>query len=216
MNSKKAYFIMLGSVGVLGIVFVASVFFGEQLLRDQSQKLMSLKLDNQLLDNQQTALVKANKDLQQYAELGVLARTIVPQDKDQAKTVREILNIAAANNIPITTLSFPSSNLGAAVVKTTPVQPAADGSTPATPAAPAAPPVTQVKPVDGIKGLYKMEIIVQTDPSSPRPYANLQQFLHSIEQNRRTAQISQLVITPSAKDINLLAFSLTINVFVKP
>ncbi len=199
---------MLGVVGLLVIVLIASVVFGEQILNKQSAKLMSLKLDNQILDQQQAALGKANRDLQKYSELGNLAKTIVPQDKDQAKTIREILNIANENDIPLTAITFPASSLGALPA----AAPTAGSTTPAV----TTPPVSQVKPVDGVKGVYRMEIIVQSDQTNPRPYANLQNFLAKLEQNRRTAQVSQLVITPDAKNISLLSFSLTINVFIKP
>ncbi len=208
MNNKRFYFFLLGIIGVLCTLLIASAVFGQKLMNSQSAKLMNLKLDNQLLDQQQTALGKANSDLLQYAELGILAKTIVPQDKDQAKTIREILNIADENDIPLTAISFPASTLGAPVVAT----PSSGTTTPVN----TTPPLSQVKPVVGVTGVYKMEITVQSDQTNPRPYANLQNFLAKLEQNRRTSQVSQLVITPNPKDIKLLSFSLTINVFIKP
>jgi hypothetical protein len=213
LTPKRAYFVMLGIIGIFALGLGASIYFGDQLLSKQAAKLTNLKLDNALLDQQQAALVKANKDVQQYSQLGDLARTIVPQDKDQAKTIREILSIASQSDVPLTAISFPASTLGAPKVVT--VAPVA-GSTATTPTTPVAPSVTQVKPVAGIKGLYVMEIIVQSDATDPKPYANLQNFLAKLEQNRRTAQVSQLVITPYPKDISLLSFSLTIDVFVRP
>lgn len=211
MSTKRAYFIMLGIIGLLAILLLGSAYMGEKLLHKQADKLLALKLDNQLLDKQQTALVKANRDLQQYSELGHLAETIVPQDKDQAKTVREILNIAAETGIPLTAINFSASTLGNAVPKAVTTN---DSTSTAT--TPVAPPVTQLKPVDGIKGLYRMEIIIMSNPTNPQPYSSLQNFLSRLEQNRRTAQVSQIIITPYSKDISKLSFQLTINVFVKP
>src|SRR5215217_7268218 len=101
MNSKRMFYIMIGAMVLVISVGVASVVLGNIILQKQSAKLVSLKLDNRVLDEQQRALVQANKDVQKYTELKNIAKTIVPQDKDQAKSVREIVQIAEDNKVPI-------------------------------------------------------------------------------------------------------------------
>lgn len=209
MKTKHMYYAMLGIIALLGIISAGSAYLGHMVLSKRAAQLTTLKLDTKLLDEQQVALQQANKDLQTYAPLGELAKSIVPQDKNQAAATREILSIAAETGIPISSITFPSSTLG------TPQPKASTGSGTSTTTT-TAPPLTQVKPVESIKGLYRMEIVVQSDQSKPQPYTNLQNFLAKLEQNRRTAQVSQLIITPYPKDISLLTFALTINVFVKP
>ncbi len=211
MTPKKSYYAMLGVLGLGFVVLIGAVVLGNTLINQQSAKLLGLKLENRVLDDQQSALITANKDIQKYADLNNVAKAIVPQDKDQAKTVREIVTIAKEANIPIASISFPSSTLGQAAPKTanTPDNPGS-GATVKTP------PVTQVKPVAGMVGVYQMEITIQSDSSQPVPYSAFIDFMKKLEKNRRTAQVSTITITPFSRDINLVTFSLGINVFIKP
>lgn len=202
---------MLGVLVLMAGLGIASIVVGNNMLQKKSDQLVALKLDNRLLEEQQIALVQANKDIEKYADLEKIAKSIVPQDKDQAKTVREIVELAAESGVPIASISFPSSNLGQGQPQV--VTPTESGTAPATPAAP---PITQVKPVDGIPGVFQLEINVQSDNGGPISYANLITFLTKLEQNRRTAQVSQITISPVPKDIRLLTLQLTINVYIKP
>ena len=86
----------------------------------------------------------------------------------------------------------------------------------AAPATPAAPAISQVKPVEGITGVYQLELNVNTDATSPITYAQLIDFLSRLEQNRRTAQITNLTIQPSPTDRNLLAVTLQLTIYIKP
>lgn len=216
MSSKKVYFGMLGLIGLLIIGGVGAVVIGNSMLKSKSNELVGLKLENRVLDEQQNALVQANKDIGTYAELENIAKSIVPQDKDQAKSVREIVKIAEDSGIKIASLSFPSSNLGTAAPKPAAVTPSEGNNEAPKPATPAAPPVSQVKAVDGIPGLYQLEINLQTDTNSPVSYASLINFLYNLEQNRRTAQVSQINIQPDPSNVGSLTFTLVINVFIKP
>lgn len=220
MNSKKAYYIMAGCTVLMFGVLGVTVVLGDMWLHKRSDQLRSVKLETRLLDEQQVSLVQANKDVAKYSDLESIANAIVPQDKDQAKTVREIVKLAQESNIPITSISFPTSSLGSAAQAPAASSSTADTSnsseSPSASAAAKAPPVTQVKAADGISGVYQMEINVQSDSSLPVPYAALITFLERLEQNRRTAQVSNITVTPSTKDPGLVTFTLMVNVYIKP
>jgi len=47
-------------------------------------------------------------------------------------------------------------------------------------------------------------------------YASFINFLSALEHNRRTAQISAITLQPSTNNPNLLAFTLTLNEYIKP
>ncbi len=207
---------MLGLIGLLVLGSVASIVVGNSMLKKQSNELINLKLENKVLDEQQIALISANKDIDKYADLEKVTKSIVPQDKDQAKSVREIVKLAEESGIDISSLSFPSSNLGTAAPKPeTTNKPEGSGDSPK-PATPSAPPVSQVKAVDGIPGVYQLEITLQSDSTKPVSYINLINFLTKLEQNRRTAQVAQISIQPKGNDIRELTFTIVINVFIKP
>jgi hypothetical protein len=218
MNSKRAFFVMIGIISLLAVLLIAGTVFGNRMLKKEADKLLSLKLDNRLLEEQQTALKQANKDIETYDDLEKIAKTIVPQEKDQARTAREIVKIAGDAGITIGSITFPASNLGQAVPKPV-VQPddvtKKSGATDI-PATPAAPSVSQVKAVDGISGLYQMEITVASDENHPVPYSNVIGFLQRLEQNRRTAQVSAINIQPDAKRKDLVTFNVVVIVYIKP
>src|SRR3990167_2987963 len=114
MNGKRAYFIMIGAVCALTLGSITAVFFGDKILQSKAKNLTNLKLDNKVLDEQQTSLAQAKKDIEKYSELEQIAKSVVPQDKDQAEVVREIVKVASDNGVKLSSISFPSSSLGQA------------------------------------------------------------------------------------------------------
>lgn len=200
LSSKQAHLIMQGICIMLIIGVFTSTYFVNSWLHTRSDKLVQVKLDNRLIDEQQTSLIAANKTVQKYTELNNIARAIVPQDKDQAKAVRELVKVADETGIKLGAISFPASTLGQTVPKGT--------------AAPSS--VTQVKPVSGIPGVYTMEINVQQDAASPTSYTKLIDFLSRLENNRRTAQVINVTVQPTPQDRNKLTFSLVVNTYIKP
>lgn len=206
MNSKRVLFLMIGLVVLLAGAGAASVFFGNSMLSKQGKKLLELRLEDRVIEEQQAALIAANKEIDQYADLEKIAKTVVPQDKDQARTVREINKIAEESGIKLKSVTFPASNLGQAVA--TPTQAESENST-----TPAQPPLTQVKPVEGIPGVYALEIVISPIDVQPVSYNKFIDFLERLEKNRRTAHVDKIAITPVG---NAISFTLTLNAYVKP
>lgn len=213
MGSKRVYIGMIILVSLLGCGIIAVAILGDGILQKQSKKLVSLKLDNEVLNEQQTSITQAKKDIAKYAELNKEAKAIVPQDKNQAAAVREITKIASESGIKLSSISFPASSLGQKATTPTSTD-KSEGSD--TTKKEAAPPVTQVKPVEGIKGVYSMEITIQQDSNTPVPYFSLTLFLAKLEQNRRTAQVTSVTIQPIAKSPDKLAFTLVLSTYIKP
>lgn len=209
MNPKRFFYVMIGSLCLLTILIIGGVFGGNQLLQKKSQKLVELKAQNKAIEEQQVSLLQAKKDIEKYSQLNAITKAIVPQDKDQAKTVREINAIANQNGITLKEVTFTNSTLGQAQA----VKPAEGSAGAPAPATPAAPVITQVKPVEGIKGVFSLEITIT--PKEAIAYNNFLSFLEGLEQNRRTAHVSKISINPT-KDGRSLTFSLTLNAYVKP
>jgi hypothetical protein len=76
--------------------------------------------------------------------------------------------------------------------------------------------LTQLTPVKGITGVYDLKITVQQTENAAVPYSTFITFLEKLEQNRRTAQVSSISVTPSTKNPNLVAFTLIIDEYIKP
>ncbi len=208
MNSRRIFFVMVTVLILLTGVAIAGIVLGNLFFQKQSVELVNLKLENHLIEEQQTALLQANKDIERYTELDQLARTIVPQDKDQAKTIRELNKIAADNGITLGSIEFPASNLGQAAPKPTPTE---EGSASAKVTTP---PLTQVKAVAGITGVYSLDVLISPQADNPVTYSKLIAFLGDLERNRRTAHVQGITITPQTG--GGLSFSLTLSAYVKP
>jgi len=221
MTPKRFYYGMIGVNVTLLLIIGVATYFGTQLLHTQSDKLVTAKTENKVLENQQVSLSQAKKDIEKYNELNAIAKSIVPQDKDQARTIREINKIANESGIKLKTISFQSSNLGAAApaaqTQATQNQGATGtGSNATTPATgTTAPSITQVKPVEGISGVYALEIIVNSLETEPVPFNNLVTFLSKLESNRRTAHVTKINVSPKNNG-RAVSFSLTLNAYVKP
>lgn len=213
MNNKRVYIIMLVMIGLFAAGNAGAVFAGNQILSAKSRKLSDLKLDSNVLSEQQASLTKARKDIETYSDLEKVAKTIVPQDKDQAEAVRAIVKLASDNGIKLASISFPASNLGQVAPKAAPsTDPKAAADTPKVTAIP----FTQVKPVDGIPGVFSLEITIQQDTTSPITYEKFISFLVSLEKNRRTSQVTNVTVNPNSADRSKITFTLTVVTYIKP
>lgn len=210
MTSKKAFYLMSGLIVLVIIGVGVTVVYGNRILEKQANELMNLKTENHVLENQQTELLKAKNDIARYSNLEEVTQSIVPQDKDQARAVREIVSLANNAGINIKSITFPASSLGTTPPATKP----SEGQS--TPANPAAPPLSQAKPVQGVNGVFSLELVIL--PSGRVNYYQFIDFLSQLEKNRRTAQVTSIKIDPVSNNSNnpTIDFSLTLNIFVKP
>lgn len=202
MTARKLFYGLLGGLVIVSIMVILSVYFGNQVLSKQNKRLAETKVQLANLDNVQSSLVTAKRDIEQYSVIEQIAKTVVPQEKDQAKTVREIVKIADEAGISISSISFANSTLGSTGKAKTPA--ASTGTS-----------TTQTEKVEGLSGVEKLPITVVSDAAKPVSYRNFLRFLEQLEQNRRTSQVADVNIQPSADNRNFLNFSLKLNVYIK-
>jgi len=193
VTAKRLYMLLLGLIGLALVLLFVSVYSASGLLKNKSKAIADANVAMQVLEQKQLQLTKARADIEKYKSLSEIAKSIVPQDKDQAQTIREIVTIAAANGIKLGSITFPSSNLGDAKV-----------------------PYSQLKAVKAIPGVYSQDITVQSDTLAPTTFASFMGFLDALEHNRRTALVNGITLQPDAKNPGKLSFMLTISEYVKP
>jgi len=215
MNPKRFFFVMVGLFSLSIIGGGAMLYFANSMLQKRSGSVVDLKLESAQVEAQLTAYRAAKKDVQDYSYLNNIIDGALPQDKDQARTVREIFLLAQQAGISIKSVQFPSSTLGTVTAPAAGVTPA---TTPTTPAA--APVITQAKPVTGLNGVYSIETVVTpfADNLSNRvTYAQLISFLQKIESNRRAMQVASIQLNPLGQNpTDSISFTLTLNIFIKP
>jgi Tfp pilus assembly protein PilO len=205
MTAKRLYLALIASFFALLCALVGITYSISGLLQTKSVELSNAKAQVNQLSSQQTGLAKSKRDINRYQDLVKITKAIVPQDKDQAQAVREITNIATANKVQLTSITFPSSTLGSAPTAVSP-----------TAAATVKPNLSQLAPVVNIPGVYNLQITISNNGNNTVSFNQLDAFLRGLENNRRTAAVSTISIQPQQSDSNRLVFSLVINTYIKP
>lgn len=202
MNAKKVYISLIVIIVIL-VIATAGVFYGANImLKKSSTKLSQLKIENAVLEQNEKVYQKAKNDLLKYEDLKNAVDEALPKEKDQAKALKELIQIASTTGVKIEKIEFTDSTLGDKAKAT--------GSNPS--AATSA--VTQAKPITGISGVQGIEMkITLAGPNDKTSinYNSFINFLDLVSNNRRSMQISNLNIQPNLKKADL-----TINIFVKP
>ncbi|HEX7633393.1 MAG TPA: hypothetical protein VF401_03640 [Candidatus Saccharimonadales bacterium] len=208
MSSKRLYYVLIGSICLLLVALIAGTYGTNKLLTSRASTLTGLKAKDQALNQEQTSLIKAKKDLSTYTDLQKIADAVVPEDKNQAEAVRQIVNIADDNSVTLANVTFPASTLGSGAI--------GSSAKPSTSLNSKANGLSQLTPVKNIPGVYELPITITGDPTKPVPYDQFINFLSDLEHNRRTAQVGNISIAPSATDRNRVSFSLSLNEYIKP
>jgi hypothetical protein len=215
MTVKRLYLGLLGLIGLLLVMLVGGTYAANNLLSQKADSLTALKAKDQALAQQQLKLEQAKRDITKYKGLQEIAHAVVPEDKDQAEAVREIVNIAGSNGVTLGSINFPTSTLGASST-------GASASTTTTTPAPVPSPnsaankLSQLVAAKGLPGVYQLTITVASDPQHPASFAPVINFLSGLEKDRRTAQVNSLSLQPVPDNPQLLNFTLTLNEYIKP
>jgi hypothetical protein len=211
-NTKSFRLMLQALLGLSALLFVVLAFAGLSVLSGKSSEVVDLKLKNRTTEAQLSALKVAKAEVAAYAYFKDVANKVIPSDKNQDQAVVEIFKLADESGIKVEKISFPASELG------NPSSSApSSGSTTGTPAAGAKSAISQAKPVEGISGLYSLKVTVE--PDNEVSYESVIAFLKKLENNRRTAQITRVVLDPGGSiESGDLAIHLTVelNIFLKP
>jgi hypothetical protein len=193
MNARRLSVVLRLTVVLALGLFLLSAYMATKVLQTKATGVREAKLQSRVLEENQRQLGQARADIQKYQALGAIAKSIVPQDKDQARTVREIVQLAGQYGIKLGAINFPASSLG-------------DKKSAQ----------SQLQAAKGLSGVYILEITVQSDTNSPAPFDSFLSFLRALEHNRRTALVNGIIIQPDVANPNLTSFTLTISEYIKP
>jgi len=208
MNTKRVYYMMLGVVCLLVIALFGSAYGVQKLLAGQSTDMLHQKAHLVALTQEQTQLAQAKNDIKTYTSLYNISKTIVPQTKDQTQAVRQIVKLADENSVKLQSITFPASSLGNAATGATNAAPATVHSSTTT--------LSQLAPVKNIPGVYMLQLTITSDATHYATYPQLISFLSSLEQNRQTAIVSTISISPSPDNHSLFSFIITLSIYIKP
>lgn len=112
MSSKKLFHALVAMLVCIIIGSLLLTYYGSRILKKDGDKLMEQKIESAKLEKEEDSLIRAKRDIEKYKELNIVAQAIVPKEKDQARTVREINAIALQSGVQIESIQFPDSSLG--------------------------------------------------------------------------------------------------------
>lgn len=203
MTSKQTFYALIGILALIVLGSFAGTAFGANLLKQSGETLLERKLEDAVLEKEAATLIQAKRDIKQHKELNQIAQSIVPKEKNQARTVLEINAIAMQSGVDIEDITFPQSELGQKPAKGKKKSSLPEGT-------------TQLTEVDGLKGVFAMPINITISREAPITYAQLLDFLQRLEKNRRTSHVTNISIQPDQEDRNRVHLSLQINTYIKP
>ena len=214
MNAKKLFYALICLAITLTIATFGVLYFANSFLKKRSEKLNQLKIENASVEESERVYTKAKNDLLKYRDLEQAVNDALPKEKNQAKALKEIIQIANDTNIKIEKIEFTDSTLGQK--KTSSASSTASTTTTTNPSTTSQSnnQITQAKPIAGISGVLGVEIKITLTgnvENTPINYGNFINFLDKVSYNRRSMQITNLDIQPGLKKIQI-----TLNIFVKP
>ena len=200
MTSERLFWSLIALLIVMVLGLFGGVYLLSGMRKTKSQDLSTKRQELATLTAQQNGVAKAKSQIQQYNDLYKITKAIVPQDKDQAETVRQITTIAAANGVSLNSITFPMSDLGT-------TKGAAGGATNN---------LSQLVKVPAIPGVYNQQITISNSSDNTVSFDQLGSFLRGLENNRRTAEVGSLSIQPQRANPGQLTFTLVVNNYIKP
>jgi hypothetical protein len=221
MTPKRVYLLLIAVMVLLGAGMAAAAYGAQTVMASQSDRLVKARANLGALSLQQTNLIEAKKELVSYAPLYQISKVVVPESKDQAETVRQIVKLASDNDVTLGSITFPSSTLGTgAATATNATAPSAASTNAASNTSLPTNRYSQLTLVPQIPGVYTLPITIVSDTTHPVTYSRLIAFLQALEQNRLTAQVSSVDISLPNSSTNsstvAINFSLITNIYIKP
>jgi len=197
LTSFRVFVLLCAACGLMLAAAFGLTYGANKLFTTQAGTLDDAKVDHAVAEDRETALATAQANIKKYETLNEIAQGVIPQDKDQARTVGEIVAIANRNNINIGGITFPASRLG----NTSRSKATSNAE-------------SQLTPVKGVSGLYVMQVAVTSSGLSR--YDNFLRFINDLQSNRRTANITSVSAQPSSTNRNFVTFDLSINAYIRP
>jgi hypothetical protein len=197
-TTRKLSAVLLISIAA----FVLTIIKSNDSMKQKSVTLVSSQEDLSVEQERSLVIADMRKKLEAFSELKSTVASVLPKGKNQAQIIAEINQIAADSNLAIDTLGFPDSSINASSGSGSP---------------------TQTKPVEGLSGVFEMQIslggIKSTDPKASTKsgieYSQVLSFIKGFEKNRRSTQIRSISLSPQLdSETNTYRYSLQINISV--
>lgn len=192
MTPKKTNLILKIILAVLALLVTAALYFANLTMTELAEHTSKLKADIEVTGQQLESyeITKAKVDELSYVKN--LAQKILPESENQSAIVAELSEFAKRSNLATNSITF-------------------DTAAASTSSASSSDAAKTQKPPSGVE-IVPVTFVVENGAR----YDDLLSFLKYIERNRRKMQVTQISLTPSPTDGDVLDdVTLSINLFVK-
>lgn len=217
MNNKKFFYLTTLLLILSFIALFGLAYYGNSYLVKKSDEVVDLKLKNIELSEQQRAYQTLKVNVDKYSYVEDILNSALPKEKDQAKTAREIFQLAEESGIRLAAIQYPASTLATPAPTTDSTSSSTTGGVTKTDPAKN---ISQAEPVTGLNGVYAIKATITpiVDKDNPVTYDRLISYLDKLESNRRALQVTDIEVSPLGKsgESNAISFTITIKIFIKP
>lgn len=198
MTSKKFFYVLLGVLVVIVLVFGFGFRLGLNRINEEKSDIADVKARVAAIDEKLALTIATQTRLEQLSFVDTIAKEVLPQEKFQPELVSQLFNLAEENEINITSLTFTNQNIteksGTLILPT----------------------VTQAVQLKDAPGVYTVPVTINSNGT----YNDLINLLEDIETNRRKLQVQSIKITPlksgSGGLTGRFTLVITLDVYVKP
>lgn len=191
MSAKRFYYLLLLAFSASLLSIFGAFYLGNQQLESKSDEIGDLIAQVDVSQEKIFRLQRANEDAQTLTDVQTLVNRLLPEAKEQDRLIADLIFTATSEaGISIDQVaSFSFSG----------------GSEPDT--------LSGTERYRSVPGVFEYPFSMQLNGIT---YTVLLSLLNEIEQNGRIVQISNLQITPSREEQNVLTVTLAARAFIKP
>jgi hypothetical protein len=187
IDAKKLFLILVG-VNILLVGATLGVFtIAGSVAKQKSSKIGQYKADIQTNEQALDYYKVLQNTLNTNKDLSATVAKVLPADKDQSAAFADLDKFSRSAGVFVQQVAFnPGTNKGSGQTLTSP---------------------------SGVKGVSVISVTIHCEKT---PYANLLNFLKTLETTQRRMQVNSLNITPNGTNPNLLdQIDLSIDIYLK-
>jgi hypothetical protein len=193
MTPKKMNQLLKISLGAVTVLIIAAIYFANNKLTEVATNTSKLKAEIEITNQKLKNYEVTKSKIEELSYVKDIAAKVLPQNEDQSAVVAELADFAKRSNISTGSISFVDSTLTnklpSAKTKAKAINPTPQG--------------VSIIPV-------KFEV------SGDAKYEDVLSFLKYIENNRRKMQVTEIALTPSGDNGDVLNnVSISLNLFAK-
>lgn len=190
--SKKAFLIILGSIGAIVLGGAGIFYLLDKQLVSLNEEVGKLKADQQVIRSQINIYETARQKVEELAFVQGLADQVLPQEREQANAVAELKSFVNSVGLELESVAFTGDNSKAQANLET----------------------SQTEQAEGLAGVRILPTTIVIKPGAT--YRQVLQLLERIERNQRKMQVIEITLIPNEEGGSTFStITMSINIYLR-